>query len=164
MAKKKSTVDSDAVVNTAREGLIGVAPDEHIGEVSSVESAEGVHTVSFSCLKPGYPGWNWVVAVSDGEGGALGVLETHLLPGEGALLAPDWVPWADRLEEFQRLEAERERVDAESDDDDDDIDDDLDPDDALDGIDIDQLDLDPAGLEVPEEPNDVFDHVDLDED
>jgi len=160
MAKKKSMVDSDAAVSTAREGLIGVAPDEHIGEVSSVQTADGVHTVSFSCLKPGYPGWNWVVAVSDGEGGELGVLETHLLPGEGALLAPDWVPWADRLEEYQRLEVERERDEEESDDDDDD----LDLDDALDGIDIDQLDLDPAGLEVPEEPNDVFDHVDVDED
>jgi len=105
-----------------------------------------------------------VVAVSDGEGGSLGVLETHLLPGEGALLAPDWVPWSDRLEEYQRLEVERERDEEESDDDDDDLDDDLDLDDALDGIDIDQLDLDPAGLEVPEEPNDVFDHVDVDED
>ncbi len=141
--------------------MAGAAPTEHIGELHSVTKLEGVHTVLFSCLTPGYPGWNWVVTLSDGDGGALGVLETHLLPGEGALLAPDWVPWADWLEEYQRLEAERESDDSPGDDDDDD---DLDIDDALDGIDIDQLDLDPSALEIPEEPNDVFDHVDLDED
>ena len=35
----------------------------------------------------------------------------------------------------------------------------------MDGIDIDQLylDLDPAAFEVPGEPNDVFDHVDMDQ-
>lgn len=162
MAKKKITVDHDALVARAREGLSGVAPDEHIGDGHVLDTVDGVHSVSFSCLKPGYPGWNWLVTLSDGDGGTLGVLETHLLPGEGALLAPDWVPWADRLEEYQRLEAERERDEALADDDDDD--DDIDIDDALDGIDIDQLDLDPSGLEVPDEPNDVFDHVDVDED
>lgn len=162
MAKKKITVDHDALVARAREGLSGVAPDEHIGDGHVLDTVDGVHSVSFSCLKPGYPGWNWLVTLSDGDGGALGVLETHLLPGEGALLAPDWVPWADRLEEYQRLEAERERDEALAEDDDDD--DDIDIDDALDGIDIDQLDLDPSGLEVPDEPNDVFDHVDVDED
>ena len=161
MAKKKPSIDEASVVSAAREGLAGAAPTEHIGELHSVTTLEGVHTVLFSCLTPGYPGWNWVVTLSDGDGGALGVLETHLLPGEGALLAPDWVPWADRLEEYQRLEAERESDDTSADDDDDDG---LDIDDALDGIDIDQLDLDPSALEIPEEPNDVFDHVDLDED
>jgi hypothetical protein len=164
MAKKKEAIDDSTAIAAAREGLRGVAPDNHIGDAHTVETTDGVHTVLFTCLTPGYPGWNWVVTVSDGDGGVLGVLETHLLPGDGALLAPDWVPWADRLEEYQRLEAERERDDSESDDDDDDVDDDLDVDDALDGIDIDQLDLDPAGLEIPEEPNDVFDHVDFDDD
>jgi hypothetical protein len=133
MAKKKPSIDEASVVSAAREGLAGAAPTEHIGELHSVTTLDGVHTVLFSCLTPGYPGWNWVVTLSDGDGGALGVLETHLLPGEGALLAPDWVPWADRLEEYQRLEAERESDD-------------------------------PSALEIPEEPNDVFDHVDLDED
>ena len=77
------------------------------------------------------------------------------------MLAPDWVRWAERLEEYQRLEAERESDDTAADDDDDDG---LDIDDALDGIDIDQLDLEPLALEIPEEPSDVFDHVDLEED
>ncbi len=162
MAKKKSAIDPETLISLAREGLVGVAPEEHVGDAQVLDASDGVHSVSFVCLKPGYPGWNWLVTLSDGDGGALGVLETHLLPGEGALLAPDWVPWADRLEEYQRLEAEREREEALADEDDDD--DDIDIDDALDGIDIDQLDLDPSGLEVPEEPNDVFDHVDFDED
>ena len=33
------------------------------------------------------------------------MLETELMPGDGALLAPDWVPWADRLEEYKAAQA-----------------------------------------------------------
>ena len=160
MAKKKSTLDGDRVIDIARDALAEIAREEHVGP-SSVSEVEGLFTVSFESTMPGYPGWNWVVTLTDGDGGELSVLELNLLPGDTALLAPDWVPWADRLEEYQRLEAERAEN---SDDDDDDDHDDIDIDDDLDGIDIDQLDLDPSGLEIPDEPNDVFDHVDVDDD
>jgi hypothetical protein len=96
------------------------------------------------------------------------VLELELLPGEGSLLPPDWVPWADRMEEYLIHEKELAEAGAlaearEAMDDDDDDEDDFDDD--LDGVEIDQLDieLDPAPLEVPLEPNDVFDHVEFDE-
>ena len=160
MAKKKATIDADRVVDIARDALAEIARDEHVGPSSSAEQ-NGLHTVSFESMMPGYPGWNWVVTLTDGEGGELSVLEVNLLPGESALLAPDWVPWADRLEEYHRQEAERAENAV---DDDDDDHDEIDIDDDLDGIDIDQLDLDPAELEVPEEPNDFFDHVDVDDD
>jgi len=160
MAKKKATLDGDRAIDIARDALAEIAREEHVGS-SSVSEVEGLFTVSFESTMPGYPGWNWVVTLTDGDGGELSVLELNLLPGDTALLAPDWVPWADRLEEYQRLEAERAEN---SDDDDDDEHDDIDIDDDLDGIDIDQLDLDPSGLEIPDEPNDVFDHVDVDDD
>lgn len=160
MAKKKTTLDADRVVDIARDALAEIARDEHVGP-SSVSEKDGIHIVSFESTMPGYPAWNWVVTLTDGDGGELSVLEVNLLPGDDALLAPDWVPWADRLEEYQRQEAERAEN---SDDEDDDDHDDIDMDDALDGIDIDQLDLDPTQLEIPEEPNDVFDHVDVDDD
>jgi len=86
-----------------------------------------------------------------------------LLPGESSLVAPDWVPWADRLEEYLLHEKElKDQAEADDDEDDDDA---LDLDDDVDGVDIDQLDLDldPTPLEVPEEPDDLFDHVELDE-
>ena len=91
------------------------------------------------------------------------VLEVGLLPAESALVSPDWVHWADRLEEY--LLHEKEVKDQEAQDEDDDEDDAFDLDDDVDGVDIDQLDLelDPAPLEVPEEPDDIFDHVELEE-
>lgn len=159
MAKKTAT--DTRVIDIARDALIGVAREEHVGEATVAEQ-DGLFTVSFASRMPGYPGWNWVVSLTDGEGGELSVLELNLLPGDQALLAPDWIPWADRLEEFQRLEAER--AEQAADDDDDDEPDEIDIDEDLDGIDIDQLDIDPSGLEVPEEPNDVFDHVVVDDD
>jgi hypothetical protein len=160
MVKKKATLDDDRVIDIARDALAGIAREEHVGP-SSASEKDGIHTVSFDSTMPAYPGWNWVVTLTDGEGGDLSVLEVNLLPGEHALLAPDWVPWADRLEEYQRQEAERAEH---SDEEDDDDHDDIDIDEDLDGIDIDQLDLDPSDLEVPDEPNDVFDHVDVDDD
>jgi hypothetical protein len=159
MAKKKATLEGDRVIDIARDALAEIARDEHVGR-SSVSETDGLFTVSFESTMAGYPGWSWVVTLTDGDGGELSALELNLLPGENALLAPDWVPWADRLEEYQRLEAERAEH---SDDDDDDDHDDIDIDEDLDGIDIDQLDLDPSGLEIPDEPNDVFDHVDVDD-
>jgi hypothetical protein len=90
----------------------------------------------------------------------------ELLPGETALLSPAWVPWADRLEEYLLHEKElKEAADLDGDDSDDDLDDDVDMDDDVDGVDIDQLDigLDPAPLEIPDEPDDLFDHIEDEE-
>lgn len=130
----------------------------------TVIRGDGIATVTFASAERGYPGWFWTVNLSDLEGMAPTVLELQLLPGDKALVAPEWVPWADRMEEYLLHEKELSDAAAEADDDDDDDDDDhFDHD--VDGIDIDQLDidLDPAPLEVPEEPTDVFDHVEFDE-
>ncbi len=174
MAKKAATAassipDESTLVELARQGLVAVASDDQIGPAGPIESTDGVVTVSFASRLPGYPGWLWQVNLSDGNGGQWGVLEAHLVPGAEALVAPDWVPWADRLEEYRRSEAERLQTEADQADDDDDVDEDDLDDDDLDGVDIDQLDLgpinddaDPSTLEVPDEPNDVFDHVDVD--
>ena len=112
----------------------------------------------------GYPGWSWTVALAHSEGQEPTVLEVELIPGEKALLSPAWVPWADRMEEYLLHEKELKDAAAVDDDDDDGDDDDFDDDD-FDGVYIDQLDigLDPAPLEVPEEPTDVFDHIEWEE-
>jgi len=124
---------------------------------------EGIATVTFASAERGYPGWFWTVNLSDLEGVAPTVMEVHLLPGDSALVAPEWVPWADRMEEYLLNEKELSAAVATDDDDDDDFDDDFDDD--VDGIDIDQLDieLDPSPLEVPDERTDVVDHVEFDE-
>lgn len=57
-----------------------------------------VATHLFDCVHPGYPGWQWAVTVARASRArVVTVSEVTLLPGEGALLAPAWVPWADRI-------------------------------------------------------------------
>ena len=164
--KKSADVDHDELYAVAREGLVGVAADNQIGAFLPPEEKDGVWTVRAHSQQPGYPGWLWTVTMTAGDDGRLTVTEVHLLTGDTALLAPDWVPWSERLEEYRRLEAEREASEADDDDDADVLDDDDDGDDPLDGIDIDELadDMDPAPLEIPEPPSDVFDHIDFDDD
>jgi hypothetical protein len=171
MPRKAASPHPDsALTPLARAALVELTPEDTFVDSPTIERAEGVATLHYPCTLPGYPGWAWTVAVSDVEGLEPTVLELELLPGEGALLSPDWVPWADRLEEYLLHEKEALASAAAADDDeeddedaDDDFDDDVD--DEVDGVDIDQLDLelDPSPLEVPGEPNDVFDHVEFDE-
>lgn len=70
-----------------------------VGEHQGVE-AEGtrVATHLFACVHPGYPGWQWAVTVvRASRARVVTVSEVTLIPGEGALLAPAWVPWSDRV-------------------------------------------------------------------
>ena len=63
--------------------------------------AEGERLVThyFECLKPGYRGWHWAVTVARAPRSRhITVCEIDLMAAEGALLAPPWVPWAERLE------------------------------------------------------------------
>ena len=53
----------------------------------------------------GYPGWHWTVSVAELPDEEPTVLEAELLPGDGALLAPDWVPWSERLEDYEDAQA-----------------------------------------------------------
>lgn len=123
----------------ARRALTEITPDETIGaEADPVDDEPGVTSVRFATLLPGYPGWHWTVSVAHLDGGEPSVLEAELMPGDGALLAPDWVPWADRLADMKAQEAH----DGDEDDDesDDDSDDDEDSDDDDDSDDEDESD------------------------
>ena len=161
-ASAKSTVSDDAVIALALSALREVTDPDTFAETPVVDHQGETVSVAFPSTQPGYPGWQWTVSLSSIPGLEPSVLEVGLLPGTGALVSPDWVPWADRLEEY--LLHEKELKDQDSDDDDDE-DDALDVDDDVDGVDIDQLDLDldPTPLEIPGEPTDVFDHIEMDE-
>lgn len=68
---------------------------EHLGFVLENERL-GRHT--FACTMPGYVGWHWSVTLARAPRSRTAtVCETGLLPGEGALLAQAWLPWAERL-------------------------------------------------------------------
>ena len=72
---------------------------EHIGDHVAV-LAEGDRLVThlFECRLPGYRGWRWAVTVTRiARSRHVTVCETTLLPGPESLLAPEWVPWNERL-------------------------------------------------------------------
>ena len=86
-------------VDLARDALVAVVGAAQVGRHLGVQ-AEGERIVThlFDCADPAYTGWRWAVTVARApRAKAVTVSETVLLPGPGALLAPDWVPWHDRL-------------------------------------------------------------------
>src|SRR5699024_11048006 len=81
-----------AIAEVAGSFLVG----EHLGTV-----AEGTRLVThfFVCNDPNYRGWRWVAVLARApRAKKVTVCETALLPGPDALVAPEWVPWEERLE------------------------------------------------------------------
>jgi hypothetical protein len=132
----------------ARQALLEITAESTVGDLLSESVADdGVVTMLFAATMAGYPGWHWTVSVAELPDEEPTVLEAELLPGEGALLAPDWVPWSERLQDYRTAQAAAaaaagaedgvEPLDDDSDEHDDDEhedDDDLgdDPDDGID--------------------------------
>ncbi|MGH3729010.1 MAG: DUF3027 domain-containing protein [Micromonosporaceae bacterium] len=87
-------------VELAREAMIEVADPDTVGEhVDMAAEGERLVTHMFECLLPGYRGWRWAVTVTRvPRSKKVTVCETALLPGPEALLAPEWVPWQERLQ------------------------------------------------------------------
>jgi hypothetical protein len=89
-----------AAVELARAAALEVAGPVLIGDHLGVE-AEGERIVThyFASTDRGYVGWRWAVTVvRSPRSKTVTVDEVVLLPGPGALLAPDWVPWSERLQ------------------------------------------------------------------
>lgn len=101
-AADQRSVEVDALlrdaVDMARTALIDIEQAEvgdHLG-FETVGDTAGVHR--FDAALPGYRGWQWAVVVAAAPGAEEAtVSETALLPGPDAILAPQWIPWEDRL-------------------------------------------------------------------
>ncbi|UOE45860.1 DUF3027 domain-containing protein [Agromyces larvae] len=90
----------------AQRALLEVTPPETVGSViGHVVEGEHVLTLLFAADLSGYPGWHWSVTLARVEGAEPTVLETELMPGDRALLAPEWVPWSERLAEYRAAQA-----------------------------------------------------------
>jgi hypothetical protein len=83
----------------ARAAVVAVVGPDAVGEhLDAQAEGERIVTHLFSCEDPAYSGWRWAVTVVRApRTKVVTVSETVLLPGPAALLAPDWVPWQDRL-------------------------------------------------------------------
>ncbi|UQA93592.1 DUF3027 domain-containing protein [Streptomyces halobius] len=86
-------------VDLARAAAEEAAVPGTVGEhLAAVADGDRVVTHLFDCEEPGYRGWRWAVTVARASRAKTVTLdETALLPGPDALLAPEWVPWSERL-------------------------------------------------------------------
>lgn len=157
-----------------------ITPADTVGPAAGYTAEDdGAVSLRFHTRLSGYPGWFWTVSVAVVDGADPTVLEVELLPGDGALLAPDWVPWATRLAEYQAAQVAAAAIDEDDDedldDDEDDTDDEADDDEDepkarfhagdLDGVDIDELDADhpDEADDHPDETDDDLDETDDDD-
>ncbi len=101
------------------------------------EEEPGLRSYIFESTLRGYVGWYWSVTIYQPAGEEPTISEVVMMPGEGALVAPKWVPWSERLADYKALQIELEAqaaalaaeeaalaAESESDDDGDDDDDD----------------------------------------
>lgn len=90
---------SAAAVELARSGAVEVAGASLVGgHLGVVAEPGGLAVHSFACLDTGYRGWAWAVSLARPLNQAEPTIcEVVLLPRDGAVLAPAWVPWSDRL-------------------------------------------------------------------
>lgn len=147
----KETMATDDDFERARAALLDITPAETIGApAGQIDEGDGVVSVYFDVVLPGYPGWRWTATIAHVEGFEPSVLETEMTPGDGALLSPDWVPWVDRLADYHAAQeatdlAAARAAEGDDDDDDDAFDDPDDTDDEDDDIDDDDTDDEPIG-------------------
>ena len=100
-ATKDAVLASDSTVELARAAAVELA--EHPGDVGehlgSVVESDRLVSHRFACTARGYRGWAWTVTVARvPRGRTATVCEAVLLPGDDAILAPEWVPWSQRLQ------------------------------------------------------------------
>lgn len=97
------TPKTDAVLAGAVDVALAAAQDvgepgtvgEHLGVAAD---SDRVVTHYFACTAAAYPGWRWAVTLSRvPRARRATVSEVHLVAGEGSMLSPEWVPYADRL-------------------------------------------------------------------
>jgi hypothetical protein len=83
----------------ARAAVVEFSGADAVGDYLGVDYEDpNAATHRFLAHMPGYQGWQWAVVVA-GYAGAdhATVSEVVLIPGPTALLAPEWVPWEQRV-------------------------------------------------------------------
>ena len=154
-----STLD-DPYEALARDALLEITPAATVGALAGrMEESGGAVSLQFLSTMPGYPDWRWTVSLAEVEGEAPTVLEVELMPGSGAVLAPDWIPWSDRLAEYTAAQGEPgsdDDPDPDDDDADSDSEDNDEPDDDSEDDESDDDELDDDELD-----DDVLDDDDV---
>ncbi|HEY0695470.1 MAG TPA: DUF3027 domain-containing protein, partial [Kribbella sp.] len=88
----------------AREAAVveagGVDGQQLVGEyLGHLVEGERLVTHYFASTHPGYRGWRWAVTATRAvRSKQVTIDEVVLLPGEDAIVAPEWVPWSERVQ------------------------------------------------------------------
>lgn len=86
------------LIELARAAAVEEAGADGVGDYIGAWSEDSVATSArFAATDRGYRGWYWLVTVAVVETTHPTISEVVLLPGDGALLAPAWVPWDQRV-------------------------------------------------------------------
>ncbi|MDO4252278.1 MAG: DUF3027 domain-containing protein [Rothia sp. (in: high G+C Gram-positive bacteria)] len=118
-SKRRRPAKADSVLAAAKDvalqGILEVTRQDYVGSGHRLQpEEERLLTHLFDCLLPGYRGWYWFATLARvPRSKKVSVCEVGLIPGSEALLAPDWLPWAERLknikpEELEQLEDQHE--------------------------------------------------------
>ncbi len=88
-----------AAVDLARDAANVEAGGDWVGDHLEVAMEdERLATHLFACTNPAYRGWRWAVTVTRADGfDDVTITDAVLLPGPDSLVAPAWVPWAERV-------------------------------------------------------------------
>ena len=93
--------DTFNALELARGAALEDARDpKFVGELVSIDQEdERIATYLFESSLPGYAGWRWAVTVIRvDELSPVTISDVVLLPGADSLLAPEWIPYKDRIE------------------------------------------------------------------
>ncbi len=84
----------------ARSAAIEDANDAtFVGELVSIDTDDRIATYLFEAALPGYHGWRWAVTIAKvDEDAPTTICDVVLLPGSESLIAPEWVPYKDRIQ------------------------------------------------------------------
>ena len=102
MTKVRTKADTAAVaaVDEARAALVEEVGTADVGDHRGhAVEGERVVTHQFACTRKGYTGWHWSVTVARASRQKhVTIDEVVLVPGADAIVAPEWVPYHERIQ------------------------------------------------------------------
>jgi hypothetical protein len=98
-APKLDSVGAEAI-DAARTALVDQVGAAFVGDhLGCAAEDERVVTHFFASTQGGYVGWRWSVTVARASRHKnVTIDEVVLLPGDDAILAPEWLPWKERIQ------------------------------------------------------------------
>jgi hypothetical protein len=100
LTRTRTDAVAAAAVDDARAALLEEVEADGIGDhLGHQVDGDRVVTHLFECRRAGYLGWRWAVTVARASRQKqVTVDEVVLLPGDDSIVAPEWVPYRERIQ------------------------------------------------------------------